>query len=153
MKWTSCGIILSVIVLVSALFDLSLSYFAYQRDHVYFITHEANREIIPFFVDGVFPYFYFFGILFLITLIFVLVRIFHEIEKQGFKRESKQLLFCYYWIFGISSLNHILGGLTWYDQHKILVIFVSALYVFVFIVGIFTGIVGLHVVYLMQKKQ
>ena len=153
MKWTNYGIVLSVIVLVSGLFDLSLSYIAYQRDHVYFITHEANREIIPFFVDGAFPYFYFFDILFLMALIFVLIRIFHEIEKQGFKRESKQLLFCYYWIFAISSLSHVLGGLTWYDQYKILVIFVNSLYIFVFIVGISTGIVGLHIVYLMRKKQ
>lgn len=153
MKWTGYGIILASTVLVSAIFDLCLSYLAYQRDHVYFITHEANREIIPFFVDGTFPYFYFFGTLFLIVLIFILMRIFCEMSKQGFKDESKRLLICYSWIFGILSLNHILGGLTWYDPYKILVIFINAFYVFVYMIVISTGVVGIYIVCLICKKE
>lgn len=153
MKWNNCGVTLASAILISSMFDLCLSYLAYQRDHVYFISHEANRGIIPFFVDGVFPSSYLCGMLFLMVLIFFLVRIFYEIEKKGFRKQARQLLVCYYWIFAISSINHILGGLTWYDPYKILVIFVNALSTFVFIIGIFTGIIGIYIVYVMLKTD
>lgn len=111
-------IYLALLVIVSTIIDISLSYYAYLIDSARFIEEEMNREMVYFFVDGNFPLL---TIAFTVGVAFYVC--FYVLKKFS---DSVKLTKRFTLLIVIVSSAHIVGGLTWFHpffQYLMIVIY------------------------------
>ena len=135
------GIIMAIYIALSGIADLGLSYMAYQRDALFFIDHEVNREIVDYFVKGNFPYiFLLFYIVVIAYVCLIAVPLFYRADEYP---ELKKTLFNgTIAVLILAGLCHYVGGLSWF--------FIPLSYVVIFL-QIGTTIVSVYIVISITK--
>lgn len=104
---------MAIYMALSGIADLCLSYMAYQKDNLFFIDHEANREIVNYFVDGSFPYiFLFFYVVVIVYVCLIVVPYFYQSDK--FPELKKPFFNGTVAVLILGGLCHYLGGLSWF---------------------------------------
>lgn len=107
-KAKKISIMLCCVCLYGIFFDLVVSYIAFLENPEFFIIFEANKEIIPFFTDGVIPWIFIIFTTISVIIIFPLI-------KYSMQEKQPKIILGFSCIYFLSSLSHICGGLSWYD--------------------------------------
>jgi len=125
--------ILTIMGLSGIYADFFLSLNAYAQDPIRFIKYEANREIVYFFEDGIFP------IIFFISVIGVPIFIYWVVgnyDKTTFKYKKEFGIIIFLFVYNMLILRTC-AGLTWYHPVFVEIVDILQITSFIFIGGIF----------------
>lgn len=157
MRWWKKSVILAFVSVIGAFIDLWLSHIAYLREPAYFIEHEANREIVPFFTDGALPLLYI-GITLMVAIIaFPMIRSFDEMKEKHpkYNIQYKHLFYSFLSLYLLTCFSHVCGGLTWFDDGVTTNIFINFFELSSFIIGGYISaiFIGLMIITRRDEKK
>jgi len=107
-------ICLSIGGLIGIYSDFFMSYNAYQTDSLFFVRHEANREIVNFFHNNEFPFFFLLSVIVFPIGMFIFCYI---LQNHKNYKHRKECIICLILFVYFLSLTRITAGMTWYVKH------------------------------------
>jgi len=137
-------IILTMIGLSGIYADFLLSFNAYQNDPARFIAHEASREAVHFFTDGIIPPIFVISIVGLPIILYYAVKWHEEHKTFKFKKEYTYILTLFVYFLFATRLS---AGLTWYHISFTLIVPIVQIFAFMCLGGVVVFM------YLMYKED